>query len=174
MNSRLPYAIVKNVGEAFLKSYQREYGLDYTIFRFFNTYGPNQSDDFVVSKFIRKALSNEPITVYGDGSQTRTFCFVDDNVFVTGRCMADQLYINDTVNVGSDEEITVLELAKIITEVLGSKSQIVHLPALTEGDMARRKPDISKMKNLLGSRKVVTLREGILATANHIKYQNGE
>ena len=83
LNSRLPYAIVKNVGEAYLKSYKKEYDLDYTIFRFFNTYGPKQSKDFVVSKFISNALSNRDITVYGDGKQTRTFCFIDDNITAT-------------------------------------------------------------------------------------------
>lgn len=73
LNSKLPYAIVKNVGEAFLKSYYREHDLEYTIFRFFNTYGPKQSSDFVMSRFIKAALNNEPITINGDGMQTRTF-----------------------------------------------------------------------------------------------------
>src|SRR6185312_4294759 len=70
LNSRLPYAIVKNVGEAFFRSYQREYGLDFTIFRFFNTYGSRQSQDFVVTKFIDEALGNQDITIYGDGNQS--------------------------------------------------------------------------------------------------------
>lgn len=80
LNSRLPYAVVKNVGESFLRSYKKEYDLDYTIFRFFNTYGPKQSIDFVMSKFIQAALKNRDITIYGDGMQTRTFCYIDDNV----------------------------------------------------------------------------------------------
>ena len=80
LNSKVPYAVVKNIGEAFLRSYKQEFGLEYTIFRFFNTYGPNQSDDFVMSKFLFKALKGEDITIYGDGSQTRTFCFCDDNI----------------------------------------------------------------------------------------------
>ena len=79
LNSRLPYAVVKNLGEAFFKSYQQEYGLNYTIFRFFNTYGPKQSTDFVISKFIKSALEGTPIQIYGDGLQNRTFCFIDDN-----------------------------------------------------------------------------------------------
>ncbi len=174
LNSRLPYAIVKNVGEAFLKSYHREYGLDYTIFRFFNTYGPNQSDDFVVSRFIRLAINNEPLTIYGDGSQTRTFCYVDDNTFVTSKCMTDNSFINDTVNVGSDEEITILELGTRIIKAMGSSSKIVHLDALTEGDMTRRKPDISKMKQLLGNRKTISLEDGIMATAKHIRTLDGK
>src|ERR1051326_8005744 len=77
LNSRLPYAIVKNVGEAYLKAYNKEFGLDYTIFRFFNTYGPKQSSDFVISRFIDAALNDRDITINGDGSQTRTFCYID-------------------------------------------------------------------------------------------------
>jgi UDP-glucuronate decarboxylase len=83
LNSRLPYAIVKNVGEAFLKSYYEEYELPFTIFRFFNTYGPLQSEDFVVSRFLQLAIENKPISIYGDGQQTRTFCYVEDNLDVT-------------------------------------------------------------------------------------------
>ena len=125
LNSRLPYAIVKNVGEAFCKSYQQEFGLDYTIFRFFNTYGPKQSVDFVMSKFLRLAMKNEPITIYGDGSQTRT-----------------------------------LELAKILIKLTNSKSEIIHLPTLKDGDMTRRQPDIAKMKQLL-NRDLLPLEQGI-------------
>jgi UDP-glucose 4-epimerase len=80
LNSKLPYAVVKNVGESFLRSYKREYGLDFTIFRFFNTYGPKQSADFVITKFIASALHGKDITIYGDGSQSRTFCYIGDNV----------------------------------------------------------------------------------------------
>ena len=87
LNSRLPYAIVKNLSEAYLKSYKRMYDLDYTIFRFFNTYGPLQSEDFVVSKFIKQAMNGESITINGDGLQTRTFCYIDDNIEATSRCM---------------------------------------------------------------------------------------
>jgi len=80
LNSRLPYAIVKNAAEAFLKSYEKEYGLNYTILRFFNTYGPKQSEDFVLPRFLNAALSNRDIIIYGDGSQTRTFCYINDNL----------------------------------------------------------------------------------------------
>ena len=161
LNSRLPYAVVKNVGESFLKSYKQEFGLDYTIFRFFNTYGPKQSTDFVMSKFIKAALANQDITVYGDGSQTRTFCFVNDNIEATANASYRDLHINDTVNIGSDQEITILDLAKTIIPVTGSKSNIVHLPPLEEGDMTRRKPDISKMKALLDHRELTPIESGI-------------
>jgi nucleoside-diphosphate-sugar epimerase len=160
LNSRLPYAIVKNVGESYFKSYQKEFGLDYTIFRFFNTYGPKQSIDFVISKFIRAAKKNEDITIYGDGSQTRTFCYIDDHLDATVKCFDQNLYINDVVNIGSDDEKPILEVAKLVIDITKSKSKIIHLPALTEGDMTRRKPDASKMHGLL-NRKPIELREGL-------------
>lgn len=160
LNSRLPYAIVKNLGEAFLKSYHKEYNLDYTVFRFFNTYGPQQSEDFVISRFIRAALANKDITVYGDGSQTRTFCYIDDNVDLCADALRRNLFVNDVVNVGSEVETTIIELARLVVEITGSSSRIVHLPALEEGDMTRRKPDNSKMKKAL-SRELVPLRNGL-------------
>ncbi len=169
LNSRLPYAVVKNVGEAFLRWYKQEFNLDYTIFRFFNTYGPKQSSDFVMTRFIKAALKDEDITVYGDGSQTRTFCYRDDNIDACANTLYNNQYLNDTVNIGSDFEITILDLAKIIIKVTGSKSKIVHLPALPEGDMSRRKPDISKMKQLLG-RPMTNLEDGIKKTLDSGQY----
>lgn len=160
LNSRLPYAIVKNVGEAFLRSYKREFDLDYTIFRFFNTYGPKQSEDFVMSKFIKAAQKNQDITIYGDGSQSRTFCHIEDNIDACMNAFHYDQFVNDTLNVGSDHELSILELAKIIIEETGSSSKVVHLPALTEGDMRKRKPDITKMRTILG-RELKPIRQGI-------------
>ncbi|MCO5273488.1 MAG: NAD-dependent epimerase/dehydratase family protein [Flavobacteriales bacterium] len=170
LNSKLPYAIVKNVGEAFLRSYHHEYGLDYTIFRFFNTYGPKQSKDFVVSKFIRAALKREDITIYGDGRQTRTFCFIDDNIEATANAFRNGEVINDVANIGNDRETCILDLAKLVIELTGSKSKIVHLPPLEVGDMTRRMPDIARMRQLLG-RELMPLRHGlerVLADTSHI------
>lgn len=160
LNSRLPYAIVKNVGESFLRSYKQEFDLDYTIFRFFNTYGPKQSTDFVMSKFISAATKNKDITIFGDGLQTRTFCYINDNIDACLSCFEHDHYINDTVNIGNDYEVTILQLAEIIIKVTGSKSKIVHLPALKEGDMKKRKPDIGKMREILG-RELLPIEEGI-------------
>lgn len=160
LNSRLPYAVVKNVGEAFLTAYHREFDLDYTIFRFFNTYGPKQSKDFVVSKFILSALKNKPLKIYGDGSQTRTFCYVNDNVDACVNAFRQNKSINDVVNIGNDKEITILDLAKKIIDLTGSSSEIEFAPALEEGDMSRRCPDISKMKKLL-DRDLLPLEDGI-------------
>ncbi len=160
LNSRLPYAIVKNVGEAYLKSFKREFGLDYTIFRFFNTYGPRQSRDFVISKFLSAALKGEDITVYGDGAQRRTFCFIDDNIDATVAALNRNQFVNDVANIGSDVEITILDLAKTIIKLSRSKSRIVHLPALEEGDMQGRRPDTTKMRVLLG-RPFLPLESGL-------------
>lgn len=160
LNSRLPYAIVKNVGEAFLKSYYKEYGLEFTIFRFFNTYGPRQSTDFVVSKFIDLALKNHDITIYGTGSQTRTFCYIDDNIDATVKIFEQSLMLNDVVNIGNSVEVPIVDLAKKVIDITGSSSAIVHLDPLKEGDMTRRQPDNSKMLKIL-NRQLVTIEEGI-------------
>jgi len=160
LNSRLPYAVVKNVGESFCRSYQQEFGLDFTLFRFFNTYGPKQSPDFVVSRFIDAALAGRDITVYGDGQQTRTFCYIDDNAEACINAMMQNLFVNDVVNVGNDKAITVLELAEIIIRLSASQSKIVHLPPLPEGDMTRRQPDIENMRQLL-KRDFTTLETGL-------------
>jgi UDP-glucose 4-epimerase len=161
LNSRIPYAIVKNVGESFCKSFQQEYGLDYTIFRFFNTYGPNQSTDFVVARFLAAALKNEDITIFGDGSQTRTFTYVDDTVSTCINCFYENKVINDVINIGNDQLYTILELATTIIKITNSKSKIIYLPPLKEGDMTRRQPDNSKMKEILG-RNLLPIEEGIL------------
>lgn len=168
LNSRLPYAIVKNVGEAFFKSYYQEFGLEYTIFRFFNTYGPNQSEDFVLPRFLKLALADKDITIYGDGLQTRSFCYVDDNVQTCINAITDKSCANAVLNVGSDKEQTILSLAESIIEVTNSKSKIIHLPALKEGDMARRCPDTSKMKAVL-KRDLLPLEDGLLKMIDFYK-----
>jgi UDP-glucose 4-epimerase len=160
LNSRVPYAVVKNVGESYFRSFFKSFGLPFTIFRFFNTYGPNQSQDFVVSRFITKALKNEDITIYGDGLQTRTFCFVSDNVGTCVKIFEENLILNDVINIGGAQEMTILELAKLVIAKTHSSSQIVHLPALKEGDMRRRMPDNSKMKAVLG-KDLISIEEGI-------------
>ncbi|MFK8045577.1 MAG: NAD-dependent epimerase/dehydratase family protein [Crocinitomicaceae bacterium] len=160
LNSRIPYAVVKNVGESFCRSYQKEFGLDYTIFRFFNTYGPHQTTDFVMAKFIALALKNEPITIFGDGSQTRTFCYVDDNIDTCLAALNENKIVNDVVNIGGDKIITILDLAKTIIKVTNSKSEITYLPPLPQGDMTRRQPDNTKMRSIL-NRELLTIEEGI-------------
>lgn len=164
LNSRIPYAIVKNVGEAFLKSYYEEHGLKYTVFRFFNTYGSKQNQDFVMSRFLKLAIKNEPLTIYGDGSQSRTFCYIDDNIEATYKffemVVNDDEYRNEIINIGNNKEYKILDLAKIVIEVTNSKSEIIYLPPLKEGDMTRRLPDNRKMRAILGH-ELLDLREGI-------------
>ncbi len=160
LNSRLPYAIVKNVGEAFFKTFYQEYGLSYTVFRFFNTYGPGQSSDFVITKFIEAALNGSDLTIFGEGRQTRTFCYIDDNIETTEKILNEGLCRNTVINLGSDVEYPIVEVARLVKELTRSPSAIVHLPALTEGDMTRRQPDIAKMRAILG-RELTPLRVGI-------------
>lgn len=173
LNSRVPYAVVKNVGEAYLKSYKKEFGLDYTIFRFFNTYGPKQSRDFVMSKFISLALKDQNISIYGDGLQSRTFCYIDDNVEACYKNFLksenEKNPINDIINIGNDIEITILDLAKKIIEITGSKSRIIHRPPLQEGDMQRRLPDNTKMRKLL-KRDLLSVEEGIRKILANLQY----
>lgn len=160
LNSRVPYAVVKNVGESFCKSYYQEFNLNYTIFRFFNTYGPNQSTDFVIARFLASALENKDITIYGDGSQTRTFTYIDDTVDTCLNCFYNNHQVNDVINIGNDKLCTILDLAKLIIELSESRSRIVHIAPLKEGDMTRRQPDNEKMRLILG-RPLVTLEDGI-------------
>ncbi len=166
LNSRLPYAVVKNVGEAFCRSYEQEYGLPFTIFRFFNTYGPKQSTDFVISKFVNAALKNESITIYGTGKQTRTFCHIDDNTNCILSILENNLLINDVVNIGNEKDVTILQLAELIIQLTKSKSKIQFLPPLKEGDMTRRQPDNSKMKSIL-ERELISLESGLLKILEH-------
>ncbi len=169
LNARLPYAVVKNIGECYCKAFYQEHGLSYTILRFFNTYGPKQSTDFVMSKFIRAALKNEPITVYGDGKQTRTFCYIDDNVDFTIILLERNIGINEIFNVGNRYEIPIIELAKKIIAMTNSKSEIIHLPALKEGDMTRRQPDTTKMQAILN--RETPLEEGMKKVIEIVKNQ---
>jgi UDP-glucose 4-epimerase len=164
LNSRLPYAVVKNLGEIYFRTYHREFDLPYTIFRFFNTYGPLQSEDFVISKFVSHALRGQDLTIYGDGKQTRTFCYVDDSIEFQVMCLEKALYLNETVNIGSDHEIDMNELAELVSKLVNPEVSVTRLPALPEGDMRRRKPDNSRMREALG-RDLVSLSDGIVRTA---------
>ena len=171
LNSRVPYAVVKNVGESFFRSYFKTYGLPFTIFRFFNTYGPNQSEDFVISKFLKAALKEDDITIYGDGSQTRTFCYVDDNINTCLKILEENLMLNDVINIGGAKEYKILDVAKLIIEKSNSKSKIIHLPSLKEGDMTRRMPDNSKMIKII-NKDLISLDQGLDLMLQHPDYSN--
>ena len=122
-----------------------------------------------MSRFIAKALKNEPITIYGDGQQSRTFCYVDDNIDACLRSAYENFIVNDVVNIGSDSEISILSLAHKIIELTHSQSQIEYLPPLQEGDMQRRLPDITMMKQLL-NRPLTSIDEGIKRILENTKY----
>lgn len=168
LNSRLPYAIIKNLGEAYFKTFWDRYGLPFTIFRFFNTYGPNQSEEFVVPNFLKKALLNKDIIINGDGLQTRTFMYVNDNVDICSKILSKDLFVNDVVNIGSEIQYTIKELAILVKEITGSTSKIVHVNPLAEGDMTRRCPDISKISKIKSDQ--IPLEKGLELMVNAINY----
>lgn len=160
----------KRAGEAYVMGYVRKFGLDGRIVRIFNTYGPNmQKDDGrVVSNFILQALHNEPLTIFGEGHQTRSFCYVDD--LVNGLCafmFGDNLQ-GEVINMGNPNEKTILEFATIIKDLTGVSSEIVH-EQLPDDDPKRRNPDISKAKKLLQWEPKVSLEEGIKKTIAYFK-----
>lgn len=160
LNSRLPYAVVKNIGESFCKTYKKEFNINFTIFRFFNTYGPKQSKDFVISKFIYNAKKNLNINIFGNGNQSRTFCYIVDTAEAIINCFEKNMFVNETVNIGNNNVTSITSLAKIIKKITKSKSKIVNIKPLKEGDMLKRKPDIKKMKKIL-KRDFTTLNSGI-------------
>jgi dTDP-glucose 4,6-dehydratase len=163
---RSVYDEAKRFTEALTMAYHRTHGLDVRIARIFNTYGPRmQHDDGrVVTNFIVQALKGEPLTVYGDGSQTRSFCFVDDEV----RGFLALLDGDHTgpINIGNDDEFTMLELAEVVLEVTGSSSPVEHRP-LPVDDPKQRRPDLTLARGLLGWEPTVALREGVTRTAEY-------
>jgi UDP-glucuronate decarboxylase len=160
----------KRAAETLCFDYRRQYNLDTRVIRIFNTYGPNMAigDGRVVSNFIVQALRNEPINIYGDGKQTRSFCYVSD--LVEGIYKLLQLDKNpDTpINLGNPNEFTILELAKVVIEITKSKSEIVN-NLLPLDDPKQRCPDISLAKSTLNWKPTIELREGIAKTAAYFK-----
>ena len=160
----------KRAAETLCFDYRRQHDLDTRVIRIFNTYGPNMAigDGRVVSNFIVQALRNEPINIYGDGKQTRSFCYVSD--LVEGIYKLLQLDKNpDTpINLGNPNEFTVLALAKVVIEITNSKSEIVNNP-LPQDDPKQRCPDVSLAKSVLNWKPTIELREGIEKTAAYFK-----
>ncbi|MBC7248435.1 MAG: SDR family oxidoreductase [Actinobacteria bacterium] len=156
----------KRFAEALTASYRRIHGLHTVILRIFNTYGPRmrREDGRVIPNFIQQALAGEPLTVYGDGAQTRSFCYIDDMVEGLCRALASEEAAGEVINLGSDEEMTVLELAEKIRECLASPSPTTFLP-LPEDDPQRRRPDLAKARRILGWEPVTDLGEGLRRTA---------
>lgn len=159
---RAVYDEAKRFAETLTMTYHRLHGLHTGIVRIFNTYGPRlrPADGRVVSNFVVQAIDGKPITVYGDGTQTRSFCYVDDEV--RGIVALYDSDVTEPVNIGNPDEYTMLELADVVREVVGSASEVVFEP-LPVGDPARRRPDITRARDLLGWEPRVPLRDGLAA-----------
>ncbi len=158
----------KRCAETLFFDYFRQHKLRIKVARIFNTYGPRMhpNDGRVVSNFVQQALRNEPITVYGKGSQTRSFCYVDDLVQALIRLMATLDHITGPVNLGNPLECTILELAQTIVELTGSKSEIVFKP-LPPDDPAQRQPDIALAKSTLNWQPSIRLPQGLERTIEY-------
>ncbi len=161
---RSVYDEAKRFAEALTMGHHRALGSDVCIARIFNTYGPRlrPDDGRVVSNFLVQAMRNEPVTVYGDGSQTRSLCFVEDEV--RGLVALFDSDLTGPINIGNPDEYTIRELATSIVELLGSTSPIVHLP-LPADDPTRRRPDITRARSALGWEPTTPLKEGLARTA---------
>jgi dTDP-glucose 4,6-dehydratase len=162
------YDEAKRFAEAMTVAYHRYHGLDTKIVRIFNTYGPRMRirDGRAVPAFISQALKNEDVTVFGDGTQTRSFCYISDLVDGIIRLMVSA--VNDPVNIGNPAEMTIAEIAKVIIEMTGSHSRIIHKP-LPMDDPKVRRPDITRARTLLGWEPKVDLREGLTHTIEYFR-----
>ena len=160
----------KRCAETLFFDYYRQYNVDIKVMRIFNTYGPNMdpSDGRVVSNFIVQALQGEDITMYGDGMQTRSFCYVDDLVDGMIRLMNSRDGFTGPVNIGNPGEFTMLELAQKVIELTGSESKIIHLP-LPQDDPMQRQPDITLAKKELDWEPHIALDEGLKKTIEYFK-----
>ncbi len=157
------YDEAKRYAEALTMAYHRQQGVDTAIVRIFNTYGARMRahDGRAIPTFLRQALADRPITVFGDGSQTRSFCYVDD--LIRGLIALSESGEHMPVNIGNPDEFTLLELAEMVIEVTGSSSELVH-EALPTDDPQQRKPDITRARELLGWQPEMSLREGLQRT----------
>ena len=155
----------KRAAEALFFDYHRQYNVDIKVARIFNTYGPrmNLDDGRVVSNFIVQSLQEQPVTIYGDGSQTRSLCYVDDCIDGLVKLMESENGVTGPVNIGNPEEFTMIQLAEKILNLTKSKSKILHEP-LPGDDPKQRKPDITKAQELLKWKPSVELGEGLIKT----------
>ena len=165
---RSVYDEAKRFAEALTAAWRRENGLNAGIVRIFNTYGPKMaaSDGRVISTFIAQALTGEPLTVFGDGSQTRSFCYVDD--LVRGLVRMIDSAVPGPVNLGNPEECSIMDVASLVLAITGSASQITHLP-LPPDDPVRRCPDIAVARRLLQWQPRIPLNDGLQMTADWLR-----
>ena len=162
------YDEAKRFAEAMTVAYRRYHGVDTKIVRIFNTYGPRMrvNDGRAVPAFMSQALRNEDVTVFGDGSQTRSFCYVSD--LVDGILRLMEAPVNDPVNIGNPQELTIEQIARRIIEMTGSRSRIIYKP-LPEDDPKVRQPDITRARTLLGWEPTVSLEEGLSKTIDYFR-----
>ncbi len=160
----------KRVAETLFFDYHRKHGVDIKVMRIFNTYGPRMDigDGRVVSNFIVQALKNEDITIYGDGSQTRSFCYVDDLIEGMVRLMNSRDGFTGPVNIGNPGEFTIKELAEIVIELTGSSSKLIY-KELPQDDPTQRRPDITLAKKELDWEPTIQLREGLMSTIEYFR-----
>jgi len=173
IGTRSVYDEAKRFAEALTMAYHRFHEIDTRIVRIFNTYGPRMhiDDGRVVPNFITQALQGEPLTVYGDGAQTRSFCYVDDLVDGIYRLLLSDEH--DPVNIGNPTETSILEFAKTINELTGNRAIVFHDQERGEGDPQRRRPDIYRAENILKWEPKISLEEGIRKTIPYFREQLG-
>jgi dTDP-glucose 4,6-dehydratase len=164
------YDEAKRCAEAFTMAYNRAHNLDTRIVRIFNTYGPRMrlDDGRVIANFMSQALRGQPMTVYGDGSQTRSLCYVDD--LVAGILAVLNSGDPAPFNLGSEHEVTVLELAREVAALAGSDASVSHEP-LPQDDPKQRRPDLARAKSILGWEATVSLRDGLERTLEYFRRQ---
>jgi dTDP-glucose 4,6-dehydratase len=160
------YDEAKRYAEALTMAYLRQQGVDTSIARIFNTFGPKMrpNDGRAIPAFLHQALTDQPVTVFGDGTQTRSFCYVDD--LIAGLIALAESGVHDPVNIGNPEEMTLLDMAKTVVELTESRSEIVF-EALPEDDPKVRQPDITRARDLLGWEPKIDIREGLRRTIEH-------
>lgn len=171
------YDEAKRCGEAYAVAYRKQHGLDIRIARIFNTYGSRIRSDGIyaraVPRFIDQALSNRPITIFGDGTQTRSFTYVTDQIEGLLRLAALEGAQGSIVNIGNDKETKIIDMANMVLDITGSQSGITYHP-LPEDDPLRRRPDISRARDLLGWKPKVTLKDGLQHTVDWFRVQRGD
>jgi dTDP-glucose 4,6-dehydratase len=174
IGTRSVYDEAKRFAEALTMAYHRFHGIDTRIVRIFNTYGPRMhlDDGRVVPNFLQQSLHKEPLTIYGDGSQTRSFCYVDDLIDGIVRLLYSDEH--HPVNIGNPSETTILGFAEVINRLVGSDMDVVYKPGLRgEGDPQRRQPDISRARQILGWEPKIDLEDGLMRTIPYFKKEMG-
>lgn len=178
VNAKLPYAVVKLAGEKWLQAYHQMHGLNTTSLRFFNVYGPRQESSpygFVVGIFMKQVLEGKAPTIFGDGSQTRDFVYIDDNIEAAIHAMESEKTAGEVINIGTGRPTTILDLAEDIIMLAGKKDELkVKFLGDIRNDVKHRFPDVSTMKNLLNFRPKYRLWDGLKKTWEWYKNNSGK